>query len=143
MRRNTLPCYLALLGLLVLLSGCEVAQNRVYILLLPGSASAANSALPNQGELTEALQEFIQRHGGRCRQHVKRWDEWACNGPIDIRVTFEPDRGKDRCIADFSLVARTAQEQEKFDAFVDEFANAMEAKFPGAILYAPRLDADR
>lgn len=60
--------------LTLVLLGCEVAQERVYI----HTERMANESLfnsgPTQVDLIEALQAFAKANGIRCRQHVKRWD---------------------------------------------------------------------
>lgn len=129
---------LFLLACLLVLIGCEIAQNRVVVLISPANLSSAPNSLPNQAELTAALQEFARQSGSRCRQHVKRWDEWSCNGTDGTRITLEPDRGKNRFVAEFTLVIRYEAQQMEFDTFVDEFATFIEDRFPGAVLYLPR-----
>jgi len=113
----------------LLTAGCEVARERVYLPVRSGSVSENLELAPTQRELTDALLAFASDRGFRCRQHVKRWDEYACNGPHDMRITFEPDRGKGRFVAEFTLVYRSTQEAADLDLTVDEFVRHMNARF--------------
>ena len=122
--------------LMLALQGCEVAQDRVYILTEPTADTAALSLGPTQANLIDALQDFSEDHDFQCRQHVKRWDEWSCAGPHSMRITFEPDRGKNRFVAEFTLVILSDDYPNDFRKFVNEFVEYMNTKFAGAVIHA-------
>jgi hypothetical protein len=122
--------------LTLVLLGCEVAQERVYIYTQPIANESLFNSGPTQADLIEALQEFAKAHGFRCRQHVKRWDEWSCVGPHGMRITFEPDRGKHRFVAEFTLVIRSEEYASDYREFVDQFVDDMHIRFAGSVIDA-------
>ncbi len=124
-----------LLVLLMAMQGCDVAQERVYILTETHLEDLSFSTRPGQTTLIDALQQFSETHDTRCRQHVKRWDEWYCTGPNGTRVTFLKDPGKDRYVAEFTLVIGPNRPMHEFQEYVDEFVSFMNARFGDAVLF--------
>ncbi len=128
-------CAILLLIPFFAFQGCDVAQDRVYIYTNSSQSGIAFNTNPTQAALIKALQKFAESHDTRCRQHVKRWDEWSCDGPGGIRITFEPDRGKDRYIGEFTLVTGSSHSAAELRHFVGQFAGFMDAQFGDAVLY--------
>ena len=133
MRRGLIALFL-----LIAIQGCDIAQERVYILTESTRQDVLFDTKPNQATLVEALQLFAKTHSTRCRQHVKRWDEWSCNGPNGTRITFQKDRRKNRFVAEFTLVIRSDNSANEFHEYVEEFCEYMEARFDNAVLHIAR-----
>jgi len=91
---------------------------------------------PAQADLIESMQDFAELHGSRCRQHVKRWDEWSCAGPHGMRITLQKERGKNRFLAEFTLVILEDGYADDYREYVDQFVGYMDAKFGDAVVYA-------
>lgn len=123
------------LVLFMAMQGCDVAQERVYILTETPQEDLTFDTRPGQAILIEALQQFAATHDTRCRQHIKRWDEWNCNGPKGTRVTFLKDPGKDRYVAEFTLVIGPNRPMNEFQDFVEEFVSFMNSRFGDAVLF--------
>ena len=124
-----------LLVLLLAMQGCDVAQERVYILTETSQEDLSLDSRPSQAILIEALQQFAAIDDTRCRQHIKRWDEWSCNGPNGTRITFLKDRGKDRYVAEFTLVIGRNRAAKDFREYVDKIVRFMNTRFGDAVLY--------
>jgi hypothetical protein len=90
----------------------------------------------SQIQLVEALQTFFSDRGMRCRQHVRWWDEWSCKGPHGMRATFQPDRGRDRYVAEFTLVLREVGHATDHLELIDEFSDYMRTEFSNALVHA-------
>lgn len=127
--------------LLIVLQGCDIAQERVYILTDTFRDIPSFDIRPGQARLIDALQQFAVISDTRCRQHIKRWDEWYCTGPHGTRLTFLIDRGKDRYVAEFTLVIGPQRPSKEFHKYVDEFVNFMNTRFGDAVLYVAQEPA--
>lgn len=124
-----------LLFLLVTLQGCDIAQESVYILTETNQQDLLFSTRPSQASLFEALQLIAATHDTQCRQHIKRWDEWNCNGPMGTRVKLQKEPGKDRYVVVFTLVIGPIRPGNEFQDYVNEFINFMEVRFGNAVLF--------
>ena len=123
--------------LMLLICGCEVAQESVFLNTEPINSDTKASSTPTQTELVEALQNFAEVNDFQCRQNVKRWDEWTCAGPHAMRITFEPDRGKNRFVAEFTLVIRSDEYARDYRRFVDHFVEDMKSRFGDFVVHEP------
>ena len=124
-----------MLFLFIAIQGCDVAQERVYILTETQQEDLSFDTRPSQTTLIDTLQQFAETHDTRCRQHIKRWDEWYCTGPNGTRLTFLKDRGKDRYVAEFTMVIDPQRPAQEFHDYVDEFVSFMNSRFGDAVLY--------
>ena len=52
-----------------------------------------------------------------------------------MRITLEPDRGKNRFVAEFTLIIRSDEYASDFREYVDEFVNYMDMRFGGAVVH--------
>ena len=111
------------------IAGCDVTQERRYLKVRPASLSDSIQVAPTQSQLVGALLEFASDQGFRCRQHVKRWDEYSCNGPQDMRITFEPDWGRDQFVVEFTLVTTSEESRAGLRETVEEFEKHMNTRF--------------
>jgi hypothetical protein len=67
--------------LFIAMQGCDIAQERVYIQTETSRDNLSFDTRPSQTTLIDTLQQFAETHDTRCRQHIKRWEEWYCTGP--------------------------------------------------------------
>lgn len=123
---------MAALPVVLTLHGCEIAQERVHITI---EDTALANAIPNQDALIEALQQFAESHDTRCRPHIKRVEEWSCQGPNRMHITFKEDLGKDRFVAEFTLVIYPEGTADEFHEYVNEFVGYMSTRFGEAVKY--------
>lgn len=117
------------------MQGCDVDQERVYILTETSREDLTFSTRPSQATLIEALQQFAATHDTRCRQHIKRWDNWYCTGPEGTRLTFLKNPCKDRYVVEFTLVIGPTRPVNEFQDYVNEFVSFMEVRFGNAVLF--------